>query len=313
MADECTSLVRGKMIRATELDECGAVVVGAGDWPVNVVSKGFISVAYTNEIDDGEEIDQKDANGDSCVAEPPCPRIKWVNVTIVLCKVDPALFTLMTKWPLVIDEDGNAIGFRWQNRIECAAGFGLEVWTGTKKAGQCVVGDAPLGLRTKFGYLLAQYVTQAYVSDLTIENGAANFTIVGKALDTGLWDVGPYDIQVISTGLSPLADPMAEGEPMHFQVTTLPPPDEICGLYPRPFESTITVSDAPTHEMNLQHTFVPSAHANTIDWGDGSTSVGPTIVGAPGVDHAYAAAGDYLVTVTDTVSGAISRTLITVP
>lgn len=62
MAAVTDTPVKGKMLRATKLGPCGDPVLGVGGWPVQVVTKGFVSVEYSAEVDDGEEIDQRDAN-----------------------------------------------------------------------------------------------------------------------------------------------------------------------------------------------------------------------------------------------------------
>ena len=53
MATKCFSLVRGRVMRATALDGCGNI----RDLECSaIVSEGFISVAFTANIDEGEEI-----------------------------------------------------------------------------------------------------------------------------------------------------------------------------------------------------------------------------------------------------------------
>lgn len=307
MVDQCVSLVRGKTIRATQVDECGLPVT-VGGWPKNVVSTGFVSIQYSPEVDDGEEINQPNANGDECVLVVPCPKIKWINVTAVFCKVDPMLYTMLTGWPVVLDEDGNATGFRGQKRITCETGTALESWTGVKAARRC----DPASPLVKYGYFLVPFLTAAYVSDFTIENGVANFTIIGKGLENDGWDVGPYDILRGEAGLLPLADPMGVDDLYHFEVTTLAPPNEICGLYPEPFHFSIAED---LLEVTLTYTEVQGSgpvHANVVDWGDGTTSAGPIITGGPGVVHTYTAAGTYLICSTDSVTGSVECQLITV-
>jgi hypothetical protein len=79
---------------------------------VQVVTKGFVSVEYAAEVDDGEEIDQRDANGDSCGHVPARQRIKFYNVTVTACRVDPELYSLFTGAPIVLAEAGVSAGLR---------------------------------------------------------------------------------------------------------------------------------------------------------------------------------------------------------
>jgi hypothetical protein len=301
MADTCTNLVRGKALRVTQVDACGTPVLTTGSQPVMNVSKGFVSVGWANEVDDGTEVAPKNADDEFCFIIPGCPTIKWLNVTLVFCGVDPFLFTLMTGWPLVLDEDGGAIGFRGQRTVTCDTGTAVEVWTGSKPSGTLVCDpDQPL---VKYGYFALPWVTAAMVSDLSVENKEVSFTIVGKAIAGGNWGVGPNVIERRSATLEPLADVIGPEDTYHFQVTTLPPPAAVCGQYPTAFVSTVTTGAALL--VTLHHTFVPGVSiANVIHWGDGSTSAGPVVTGGAGVTHTYAAAGSYLVTVVSTLSGA---------
>ena len=308
MADLCTNIVRGKTLRTTQLDACGTPVTDV-DGPIRNVTEGFISVAYANEIDQGTEIAPKNANDQFCFIVPGCPTIKWVNLTVTYCGVDPYLISLMTGWPVVLDASGAATGFRGRRKVRCDRGFALELWTGSAPA----VGPLcdPANPLPRYGYFLLPFVTAAYMGDLTVENGAANFTLIAKGLAGGNWGVGPYDVVRGVSTTSPLATPIGSDDLYDFEVVTLPPLPGVCGKYPPLFDFTVTNTSG--HTENLQNTVVPSAHANTIDWGDGTTSAGTTITGPPGTSHTYTAAGTYLVSVTDNVTGSRKQKLVVVP
>ena len=91
MTTKCASFVRGRVLRATRLDGCGRPVLG--DDSV-VVSKGWTSVAYTANTDDGEEINVTNAAGETCVREPAKPKFLGYTVEITFCNVDPDVFAL---------------------------------------------------------------------------------------------------------------------------------------------------------------------------------------------------------------------------
>jgi len=71
----CFSPVRGRAMRVTRLDGCGRPVYGDGSVGV---SDGFVSVAFTANTDEGEEINVTNAAGKSrsCSATSirPCSR-----------------------------------------------------------------------------------------------------------------------------------------------------------------------------------------------------------------------------------------------
>lgn len=217
----CFSSVRGRRMRATKVNSCGAVVPGAA---ATLVTKGFVSVEYSFEIDEGEEIDVKNAAGEVCISEPGCPIIKWVNVEATFCNVDPDLVNLWTGWPLVVDGDGAGVGFRVQEAVACGAGIGLEVWSDISGTGACAGG------LTRYGYWLAPWITNGIMGDITIENDAASFVLTGKTRKGSGWDTGPYNVVLDDEdAASPLLAAIGASDHLHIQTTTVAPPAAACG------------------------------------------------------------------------------------
>ena len=99
MADnsKCFSLVRGRVMRVTRLDGCGAVVLGPDS---QVVSDGFISVALTAQTDEGTAISVTNAAGKVCISDEPCPTFTGYDIAVEFCGVDPALIDIMTGQPI---------------------------------------------------------------------------------------------------------------------------------------------------------------------------------------------------------------------
>jgi hypothetical protein len=83
---------------------------------------------------------------------------------------------------------------------------------------------------------------------LYLVNGAASFTLTGKAIENPGWGVGPYDVYLRSTGVEPLMDPMGDQDLLHLDWTLLPPPPPppppppapTCGLTPWTKEDVVT-------------------------------------------------------------------------
>lgn len=219
MASTCWGSIRGKVLRATKVNSCGAVVTGAGN---TLVTDGFVSVAVDPEIDEGEEINVKNANGVACINEPGCPEYKWLNVEITLCKVNPDLVTLATGNPLVLDAAMNHVGFRLRRTIQCKAGMGLELWSDVAGAA-CVGGAVP------YGYFLLPWVSQLRLGSLTVENAAASFTLSGKAIYGSAWGVGPYDVDLDATPEpGPLLTAIGADDLLDIHQTLVPPPAAAC-------------------------------------------------------------------------------------
>lgn len=303
--------VKGKMLRLTQLDTCGNPVLVNG-WPVHVTSKGFVSVEYEPEFDDGDEIEQKNADGDACVYEPGRRRTKFYNVTIVVCGVDPELFQLWSGMPLILDENGAATGIRMTSQLNVDSAVAVELWSGTALK-KCPPGSS--ASRPRYGYFLLPNVIDGVVTDFTIENGAANFTLSGKAIDGSGWDVGPYEVYLRSTGVAKLPDPIGDRDLLHMDWTMLPPPAPSSGIAPRPADGALAKDPADTTGMTTRFTpsYVPAAPGNayTIEWGDGAMSAGPASAGT--VSHQYTTAGTYLVTLTDGTTGVTRYKSVAVP
>lgn len=224
MPAKCFSVVRGKRVRVTRTDQCGAPAPGVDGF---VVSSGFISVGFTAEIEDEEEIQVKNANGDICILDTTCPSLKYYSLEIEFCDVDPELLSLMSGQDVVEDWEGNAVGLQIGEEISCDEGFALELWSGVPGV-ECDVGQTG----ATYGYFLVPWVVNGILGDFTIENDATTFSITGRSKKGHAWGAGPYD--VVSTdgigGEGPLLVPVPSTKHLHMQLTTVAPPEPMCGF-----------------------------------------------------------------------------------
>lgn len=318
MQSKCFTPVRGNAMRVTELDGCGRPVYG--DSSVGV-SDGFVTITFTANTDEGEEINVTNAAGRTCVRETPCPQFLGYTVEIEFCNVDPALFAILTGQDPELDAEGLAAGFRVNSDISgCDSGFALEVWTGTPGV-RCAEGagaDSQSG-----GYILLPFLQGGIFGDFTIENGAISFTVTGAATKTGSgWGVGPYDVVLDGAGAAgPLAVPIRDGDHLLVRFTDVAPPEPGCGTRPLLDPSAPALTDVTTDVDGLTATFTPVPPGDDpwwVDFGDGTWDYAAT---GDDLVHAYATAGDYSwiayrgssqVTGTVTVSGVAAPTLASV-
>lgn len=231
MAVECPRMSRGKMLRITKLDSCGEVVTGAG---ASLVTKAFVSGTFTPNYVEAEDITQTDANGDICIDDRSDPSLRWIDVELNVCVIDPTMINLMTGDPLVVDDatpTPNTVGFRIDTELSGTANFALEVWSG-------ITGQAcDTSGFTEYGYWLFPWVKDAQIGEWTVENGPLTFTITGRAVVGSQWGVGPYNIRrdaAVPATLEPLLTPIGATEAMHFQVTSAPLPTPACGAVTLP-------------------------------------------------------------------------------
>ena len=226
MANKCFSLIRGRVMRVTRLDGCGAVVPGVDS---AVVSDGFITVGLTAQTDEGTTISVQNAAGNICILDEPAPKFTGYEISIEFCAVNPALYEILTGQEAVFDAaptpGPNAVGFRMNSGVDAAdSGFALEVWSQVPTA-VCEPGSG-----VNYGYFLIPFVQGGLLSDFTIGNDAVNFTMSGaRSKDGSSWGVGPWDVTMDATSAAgPLLVAVDPKDHLHMQLTTVPPPDAEC-------------------------------------------------------------------------------------
>lgn len=293
-ASRCFSPVRGRAMRITKLDGCGRPVYG--DESVGV-SDGFVSVSFTANTDEGEEINVTNAAGKTCVREVPCPTFLGYGVEIEFCQVDPGLFAILTGQEPEKDATGVNAGFRINSDISgCDSGFALELWTGVP--GVTCDPNAATGDAVPSGYLLLPYLQGGIFGDFTVENGAISFTVTGAATKTGSgWGSGPYQVVRDAQGDTVVLErPIDSGDHLLVRYTDVAPPPVACGTMPLLDPTGDALTDVTTASTQLDATFTPmpaSPDPWWIDFGDGTWDYAPA---GEVIDHAYDAAGTYTFT-----------------
>lgn len=223
----CFTPIRGRRMRVTRVNQCGAPVCSTRSF---VVSSGFVSIEASPQVDEGEDITVRNAAGEICVSVPACPSMTSVDVTINFCDVDTDLFAIALGREAITDADGNGIGFDICD-IPCNEGFALEVWTDVhSKQGVC---DPATGA-ARFGYFVLPWVSNSVLGDFTIEDGAITFSLAGSARSGSGWGRGPYPVQDGAAGpmqLDPPLDPACFGRLL---LTEVEPPAALCGAQELP-------------------------------------------------------------------------------
>lgn len=207
-ATKCLSLVKGRRIRVTQLDGCGRPVYGEDS---QVVSKGFISVAFTANTTESDEINVTNAAGETCVFEPSSTSLTGYAVEISFCEVDPELFALVTGQPVVAAPDGTVIGFDVDTSISLDnSNFALELWAGSPTGDACTTA----GATGSYGYLLLPFLSGGILGDFTVENGAVTFTLTGANTKEGnAWGKGPYNVMLAGAGTNEVQTATITGTP----------------------------------------------------------------------------------------------------
>lgn len=295
------SLIRGKRLRVTRLNGAGVPVIGADN---AASTKGYVSVAYTTNIEEGEAITQPNANGETCITEPGTPSFNGFGAEALFCDVDFAVFEIMTGQPVVLNEDYDIVGITESTEISLAdVNFALEVWTGASAKG-----TPSAGSQGTFGYILTPYLSGGVISDITVENAAINFTITGMATKNGSgWGAGPYAVELLGGVPAPLRTRMKANDHRRIQIVEVEPPMSYSGSIPvlDRSDAELTAVESLVSELSVSFTPTPEGQPVFYDLGDGTWDYSET--GA--YTHEYEEAGDYTVratsggaTVTETVT-----------
>lgn len=219
------SLVRGRRMRVTRLDGCGAPVVGTES---SAVTEGFISVAFTAQTTEAEAITVVNAGGKTCIDDKGTPAFNGYGLEITFCGVQPCILEMLTGQPVVTDAEDEVVGFKMNTSVDQSAqAFALELWSG-------VPGVAcEAGAGGSYGYILVPFVSSGVVGDFTIENAAVNFVVTGASTKDGNgWGTGPTSyLPVAGVGGVASALPEALDPDDHLYVvwTSVAPPDATDG------------------------------------------------------------------------------------
>lgn len=231
-------LVKGYKMRGTKVNSCGLPQSGAG---VYVVTDGFVSMAISPQMQDADELEQRNAEGRLCVQDRTPPERKFYNLTLTLCQVNTCLISLFTSWQQELDWDGNAVGFRDQRRVESDYGVAVELWAGGKAGTDCPVptSDAVFtagGSGRYYGYILT-FGTEWVPGDIEVSASVSNFTLTGISFAGPQWGMGPWNVVAGDASNTPrrLITPVTSDQHLiNFRTPIAPPAstpsDECCPL-----------------------------------------------------------------------------------
>jgi len=227
MSSVCQAPIQGTTFRVQSVNSCGTPLTGSC---VSATSSGFVSVEMQDQVESGQEIVVTNAQGQLCVNEKSPKQLKWIEVTITFCNVDPELFNLVTGSTLVLNDAATpaAVGFQTRTSNYAAGAFGLEVWTNISQAQCATLGTFSL---VPYGYFLLPNVVEGTVGDLKIENGAVSFTVQGRTKQGTNWGTGPKNVLAnMTTGAAEkLLVALPSDTHRHLQWTYLAPPTPSCG------------------------------------------------------------------------------------
>lgn len=287
MPSVCHSVIRAPAARVTRLGPCGEILSTGCDF---ATTESFVDITLTKVLQDRQDALQLNANGDICVDKPKPPILRWYEVVITFCNVDPELFNIVSAEPLVLNDavTPESIGWCTLPSSPASSNFALEFWTGTEDEG-CD------GEEVIYGYGLLPRITQGMIGDVTINNGVINFTVSGITRGGNQWGTGPYNVILNETGANagfpaPLLSAVNVNSHKCFFWTKLGPPQGECGCQDgTPLFSVLPTSGAAA--VPRVATFPLGADGlpllpGVIDWDDGTVV---EVTSGTTANHTYAA------------------------
>ena len=227
MTSVCFTPFKLPRVRVTKLNSCGQAVTGVCS---TVVTDGIISVAATKEYEDRQEFFVKNGDGLFCVRETNAPILKWINLVLTFCNVDPELVNLLTANSTVADDSAAAkkTGYNEDENSAVSSFFALEGWTRLANQGVACTGGV------EYGYVLYPYIVEGTIGDVTYQNDVANFVVNARTSSGSLWGTGPYLVDLSdNTGTLdtpiPLLTPILTTQHQRMFITRKAPPDASCG------------------------------------------------------------------------------------
>jgi hypothetical protein len=291
MKSKRVSYLRGRRLRATIVDANGRPIYGDNG---AVVSKGWVNISYTTNVDEGESITVPNAGGETCIFEPATPSFNGFGVEAEFCEVDFALFDILTGQDAVLDANGMAIGITESTDVNLTAvNFALEVWLGATTA------TAPAtGSQGQYGYVLTPFLGGGVIGDVTVENAAISFTITGMSTKNGSgWGAGPYPVELVAGVPAQLRVPMKANDHRRIQTVEVAPPTVYSGAIPvlDPAKPALTSLTTTPTGLSVAIAPVPTGTDPIFyDFGDGTFDYAAT----GSYTKVYGVAGTYTITAT---------------
>jgi hypothetical protein len=181
-------------------------------------------------VEDGEDVEYKAANGRVCGFKRGCPSFKGYDIELNFFSVSPELIEIATGNPVVYGFDGKPIGYD-DCSIRCNSGFALELWAEVLGEDVC---DAEGSGDGSWIYFLMPWVTNGMLGDLEVGSEAASLTLNGATRAGGGWGRGPYDVLAQDKAGTPgqLLTPLGSTCHRRTMVTTVRPPEPTCDYTP---------------------------------------------------------------------------------
>jgi hypothetical protein len=200
MPQDYAASIQGVAIRVTRLDEQGNLLSGPLD---SYTTSAFIRTSFTPNMEEGDEITEKAADGTICVSYKSPATLKDISLEVAICEPDPELTNLMSgglllsgylgKTPAdpsnpVAGEDTRQVALGWASaqvgEDPSGNGVAVEVWS------RAIQNGKPANNKPFFHWIFP-FVKTRLTGDRVIENGLLATTFEGTGLGNINFRSGP--------------------------------------------------------------------------------------------------------------------------
>lgn len=183
MAYDKARSVNGVALRVSRLDADGNILPGSNSV---YTQKAFMSFQFTPEMEEGEEITEKNADGSICYSSQERSTLKRVTLSLSVCSPDPELEELLLGGTIFKTGD-EVLGYAAPEAGEVANpdGIAIEAWSRAMNAsGKPIAGAG-------FYHWVFPYGAFAPSGDRVMENGLMANEYEGWAVGNENFGSGP--------------------------------------------------------------------------------------------------------------------------
>lgn len=182
MANDHAASVQGVALRVCKLNIDSEPAAGSDTC---YVTSAFTRVSFTPEYTEGEEIEEKAADGTPCVYFETPSALKRVSIEVAICHPDPELYSILAGGSALTD-GADTIGWKSPLAGEIANELGLsvEVWSKAIVGGKLAAGRP-------YWHWVFPWVQLRMTGERVLENGAMANVFSGWGVGNAAWDPGP--------------------------------------------------------------------------------------------------------------------------
>jgi hypothetical protein len=223
----CPKSIKGLAIRVTRTDVCGDPEPIA-QAQSRIQTNGFVSLTLTPNIEDGEEVTVKNADGSFCIVDEDPDLLRGFDLEMLLCGVPTPLLEMLLG-ASVLNDGADIVGGVLPSKASQSTQANttakqLEVWSRNKEGDSCSAGTTT---RPYVQWLLPLTRNWNLGGSLEFAVGALEVTVAGFGEEAP-----GYSPSVSAEWSGAQVTAIRNGGPLAWKcVTTLPETDD-CGYVP---------------------------------------------------------------------------------